>query len=102
MYDKIITMCWSIKEVNRNLKDRESMAGYSIDYLNKACSKLSDMLTSGGLDLEEKIDVVDRAGASKSMTLSEVADMLNDAKKIIEFNLIDNVDRWARSKSENA
>jgi hypothetical protein len=25
--------------------------------------------------------------------------MLNDAKKIIEFNLIDHVDRWAKSKN---
>jgi len=103
MYDKIITMCWSIKEVNRNLADREDiMVDYSISYLNKTCSKLSDMLTSGGLDLEEKIDVVNKAGVSKALTLGEVADMLNDAKKIIEFNLIDNVNRWAQSKSESA
>ncbi len=103
MYDKIITMCWSIKEVNRNLADREAiMVDYSISYLNETCSKLSDVLTSSGLDLGEKIEVVNTAGISNVLTLGEVADMLNDAKKIIEFNLIDNVNRWARSKSERA
>ncbi len=100
MYDKVITICWSIREVNKNLQDRESMADYSIEYLKKACRELSEMLTSGeGISLDEEIEVANRAGNATKFTLGEVAEMLNDAKKIIEFNLIDHVDRWARSKA---
>ncbi|MGC9514058.1 MAG: hypothetical protein ACP5EL_00190 [Methanocrinis sp.] len=100
MYENIITMCWSIREVNKNLQDRESMADYSIDYLKKACRELSEMLTTGkGVSLDEEIEVANRAGNATKFTIGEVAEMLNDAKKIIEFNLIDNVDRWARSQA---
>jgi hypothetical protein len=100
MYRDIVTICWSIREVNRNLRDRESMANYSINYLNKACSDLSSMLTSHQeIDQEEVIDVVDRSGQTKKFTVREIAEMLNDAKKIIELNLIDNIDLWARTKS---
>ena len=102
MYDKINTACWSIREVNRNLKDRDPMVDYSIEYLKKACSDLSTILTSGGVNLEEEIDVVDRAGQINKFSVREVAEMLTDAKKVIEFNLIDHIDRWARSKSESA
>jgi hypothetical protein len=103
MYENVITMCWSIREVNKNLQDRESMTDYSIEYLKKACQDLSRMLASGkAIDLEEEIEVVNRAGNATKFTVGEVAEMLNDAKKIIEFNLIDHVDLWAKSKSKNA
>lgn len=103
MYENVVTMCWSIKEVNKNLQDRESMTDYSVEYLKKACSDLSKMLASEkGEKLNEEIVVVNRAGDATKFTIGEVAEMLNDAKKIIEFNLIDNVDRWAKSKSQKA
>jgi len=103
MYENVVTMCWSIKEVNKNLQDREPMTDYSVEYLKKACSDLSKMIASGkGADLKEEIVVVNRAGDATKFTIGEVAEMLNDAKKIIEFNLIDNVDRWAKSKSQKA
>lgn len=103
MYDNIITMCWSIREVNRNLVDREQMADYSITYLKKACQDLSRMLASGeGFDQAEEIEVVNRAGKRMKLTIGEVAEMLADTKKIIEFNLIDHVDRWARSKANSS
>ncbi|MHC1631671.1 MAG: hypothetical protein ACXQT4_05225 [Methanotrichaceae archaeon] len=99
MYRNIITLCWSIKEVNKNLRDRESMTDYSINYLNKACSDLSAMLTSDeNIDPNEKIEVLNRIGQTKKFTISDVAEMLNDAKKIIEFSLIDRIDQWAKSK----
>jgi len=100
MYENVITMCWSIKEVNKNLQDRESMADYSIEYLKKACRDLSEMLTSGkDVSLDEEVEVVNRSGSSTKFTIGEVAEMLKDTKKIIEFNLIDHVDQWARSKA---
>jgi hypothetical protein len=103
MYDKVITICWSIKEVNRNLQDRESMTDYSIEYLKKACRDLSEILATGkAADLKEEIEVVNRSGKAAKFKMAEVAEMLNDTKKILEFNLIDNVDRWARSKLEGA
>lgn len=103
MYEDVVTMCWSIKEVNKNLQDRESMTDYSVEYLKKACSDLSEMIASGkGTDLTEEIVVVNRAGEASKFTVGEVAKMLNDTKKIIEFNLIDNVGRWAKSKSRKA
>ncbi|MGB3945200.1 MAG: hypothetical protein WBK88_10455 [Methanothrix sp.] len=103
MYDNVITTCWSIREVNRNLSDREQMADYSIAYLKKACQDLSRILASGeGFDQAEEIEVVNRAGRITKFTIGEVAEMLTDTKKIIEFNLIDHVDRWARSKKANS
>jgi hypothetical protein len=101
MYENVITMCWSIREVNKNLQDRESMADYSIEYLKRACKDLSQMLATGkGADLDEEIEVVNRAGKATKLTIGEVAEMLGDAKKIIEFNLIDHVDKWAKSKAK--
>jgi len=102
MYNNILTMCWSIREVNKNLSDRDTMTNYSVGYLKKACSDLSTILTSSGADLEEEIEVVDRTGETKRFTLREVAEMLSDAKKIIEFNLIDHVDQWARNRSDTS
>jgi len=37
MYRDILTMCWSIKEVNRNLSDRKPISEFSIKYLKNAC-----------------------------------------------------------------
>ncbi len=103
MYENVITMCWSIREVNKNLQDRESMADYSVEYLKKACQDLSEILATGkGVSLSEEIEVVNRAGKATKFTIGEVAEMLSDAKKIIEFNLIDHVDQWAKSKLKNA
>lgn len=103
MYDDVITMCWSIREVNRNLQDRESMTDYSIEYLKKACRDLSEMIASGrAADLEEEVEVVNRSGKAAEFKMAEVAEMLTDTKKIIEFNLIDIVDRWARLKVEGS
>jgi transposase len=102
MYENVVTMCWSIREVNKNLQDRESMTDYSIEYLKKACSDLAKMISSGkNAELKEEIEVVNRAGEATKFTLGEVAEMLGDAKKIIEFNLIDHVDQWAKSKTKN-
>jgi hypothetical protein len=103
MYENVVTMCWSIKEVNKNLQDRESMTDYSVEYLKKACSDLSEMIASGKtIDLKEEIVVVNRGGNATKFTIGEVAEMLSDTKKIIEFNLIDNVGRWAKSKSQES
>jgi len=100
MYEDIITTCWSIREVNKNLQDRESMESYSISYLKKACMHLSEILAAReGQD--EVIEVVDRAGKATRFTVGEVAEMLKETKKIIEFNLIDHVDDWAKSKAKN-
>jgi hypothetical protein len=46
----------------------------------------------------EVLVVVDNKGARKSFSLNEVAEMLYDARKIVELNLIDNISRWARAQ----
>lgn len=75
MYDDVITMCWSIREVNRNLQDRESMTDYSIEYLKKACRDLSEMIASGkAADLEEEVEVVNRSGKAAEFKMAEVAE----------------------------
>jgi hypothetical protein len=100
MFEDIQTMCWSIKEVNRNLSDRKSTADYSVIYLKKACSDLAKEIRDLSRSMPgEKIDVVDKAGAKRSLDLKEVSEMLYDARKIVELNLIDNIDRWARAHS---
>jgi hypothetical protein len=97
MYRDIITMCWSIKEVNKNLTDRKTTSDYSIKYLKNACSDLSSEIRKLAKTMpNEAIDVVDKKGQKKSLALNDVAEMLYDARKIIELNLIDNIDRWAR------
>ncbi len=98
MYQNIITMCWSIKEVNKNLSDRRSTVDYSIKYLKNACSNLAEMLRQVDKSFpSEAIDVVGSNGQKKIFKIKEVADMLYDAKKIIELNLINNIDSWARA-----
>ena len=97
MYRDIVTMCWSIKEVNKNLTDRRSTVDYSIKYLKSACSNLAGMLRQVDKSTpNEAIDVEGKNGQKRTFTLREVADMLYDTKKIIELNLINNIDSWAR------
>lgn len=101
MYRDILTMCWSIKEVNKNLSDRKSIADYSIKYLKNACSNLAGMIREQGMSMPgEAIEVTDKNGQKKKLALNDVAEMLYDARKIVELNLIDNIDRWARLHME--
>ncbi len=101
MYRDILTMCWSIKEVNKNLSDRRSTADYSIKYLKNSCSNLAGMLRQVDKSApNEAIEVVIGNGQKRTFTLREVADMLFDAKKIIELNLINNIDSWARAHAD--
>lgn len=100
MYSDILTICWSIKEVNKNLSDREALVDYSVRYLKKACSRLGEMLVQ--IDSQspgEEITVKDRDGRERRFLLKEISKMLLDAKKVVEFNLIDNIESWARSKA---
>ena len=97
MYRDILTMCWSIREVNRNLSDRKTTADYSIKYLKDACAKLAGIIKEVDKSIpNEAIEVMDSKGRKETFSLKEVADMLYDARKIMELNLIDNIDRWAR------
>ena len=98
MYRDILTMCWSIKEVNKNLTDRKITSDYSIAYLKNACSELALMVRDAGkASPGDSIEVVDKAGKKKSFALKDVAEMLYDTRKIMELNLIDNIDLWARA-----
>lgn len=100
MYSDILTMCWSIKEVNKNLSDREPLMDYTVRYLKNACSRLGEMLIH--IDSQspgEEISIRDRDGRERRFSLKEIAKMLLDAKKVVEFNLIDNIESWARSKA---
>ena len=98
MYRDILTMCWSIKEVNKNLADRKATSDYSITYLKNACSELALIMRDAGkASPGDSIEVVDKTGQKKSLALKDVAEMLYDARKIMELNLIDNIDRWARA-----
>ncbi len=100
MYRDIITMCWSIREVNRNLTDRKTTSDYSIKYLKNACSDLAMRMRELARSMpKEAIEVVDRKGQKKSIALNDVAEMLYDARKIVELNLIDSIDGWARAKA---
>ncbi len=99
IYRDILTMCWSIKEVNRNLSDRKPTSEFSIKYLKNACSDLAGMMREAGKSMpEESLEVVDRSGAKKNFKLQEVAEMLYDTRRIVELNLIDNISRWAGAK----
>jgi len=101
MYKDITTMCWSIKEVNKNLSDRKSTSDYSIKYLKSACSNLAVLIREIGKSLpKDTIEVVDKDGHKKGFLLNDVSEMLYDARKIIEFNLIDNIESWARARLE--
>ncbi len=99
MYRDILTMCWSIKEVNKNLADRKSTSDFSVRYLKNACSVLAQMMRNMGKTMpDEVINVVDKMGGKKSISLHEMADMLYDPRKIVELNLIDNISRWAKAR----
>jgi hypothetical protein len=99
MYKDIGTKCWSIKEVNKNLGDRQPLVDYSVNYLKKACSDLAVMLQDAGKkEPGEMIEVMDQSGKKRSFSLEEVAGMLSDVKKIVELNLIDHIDKWAKLK----
>lgn len=99
MYRDILTVCWSIKEVNRNLADRKSTSDFSIKYLKNACSNLAGLMREASKSMpQEMLEVVDKKGAKKSFSLQEAAEMLYDTRKIIELNLIDNISRWARER----
>ncbi len=96
MYRDILTICWSIKEVNKNLADRKSTSDFSIKYLKNACSLLAGQMLKISKSMpKEVLDVVDKMGMKKSFTFNEVAEMLYDTRKIVELNLIDNISRWA-------
>ena len=103
MYKDILTMCWSIKEVNKNLSDRKSISEYSIKYLKNACSELASMMRKMAKSMpDETLEVVDKTGHKKSIALKDVAEMLYDARKIMELNLIDNVGNWANARMDAA
>jgi hypothetical protein len=98
MYRDVITLCWSIKEVNKNLTDRKSTSDLSIKYLKNACRLLAGHLREmSKSDPREAIEVIDKKGGKKSFALAEVAEMLYDTRKIIELNLIDNIAAWAKA-----
>jgi hypothetical protein len=97
MYRDIVTMCWSIREVNKNLSDRKTVTDYSIKYLKNACSELAGMIRELGKSMpEEAIEVTDKKGQKRRISLNDISEMLYDARKIMELNLIDNIDSWAR------
>lgn len=101
MYRDILTMCWSIREVNKNLADRKSITDYSIKYLKNACSELAGMIREVSISVPgEVVDVTDKNGKMSKIYLSDISEMLYDARKIMELNLIDNIDRWARAQIE--
>ncbi len=98
MFRDILTTCWSIKEVNKNLADRKPTSDYSIKYLKNTCSVLAGQMRELGKSMpKEAIEVVDKSGQKKSFALNDVAEMLYDTRKIVELNLIDNISRWAKA-----
>jgi hypothetical protein len=103
MYRDIITMCWSIKEVNKNFSDRRATADFSIEYLKKACLKLSNLIRDLGKEMPDvALEVINDKGQKINFSLSDIADMLQDFKKILEYRLIDLLDGWARQQYEKS
>jgi hypothetical protein len=99
MFRDILTVCWSIKEVNKNLADRKSTSEFSIKYLKNACSVLAEQMRKIGKSMpNEVLEVDDKKGGKKSFTMHEVAEMLYDPRKIVELNLIDNISLWAKAR----
>ncbi|MEI6102446.1 MAG: hypothetical protein WCP70_00705 [Methanothrix sp.] len=99
MFRDILTICWSIKEVNKNLTDRKSTSDFSIKYLKNACSILAEQMRKISKSMpQEVIEVADKKGEKKSFTMHEVAEMLYDPRKIVELNLIDNISLWAKAR----
>jgi lipoate synthase len=100
MYQDILTICWSIKEVNKNLADRKQLTDYSIKYLKNACSELAGMIREVRSSRpQEAIEILSKDGQKKSLALKDIAEMLSDPRKIVELNLIDNIDLWARTQA---
>jgi hypothetical protein len=96
-------MCWSIKEVNKNLSDRRATTDFSIEYLKRACLKLSNLIRDLGKEMpDEALEVVNDKGQKIKFSLSDIADMLQDSKKILEYRLIDLIDSWARRQYEKS
>ena len=56
MFRDILTTCWSIKEVNKNLADRKPTSDYSIRYLKKACSVLAGHIRELGKSMPDEED----------------------------------------------
>jgi hypothetical protein len=97
MYKEVNTLCWSIKQVNKNLSDRKALADYSVSYLKSACEELSKIMLELADTLpKEAINVMEK-GKKRKVSLAETAEMLHDPKKIIELNLIDNIESWTRA-----
>ena len=64
----ISTICWSIKEVNRNLSDRQATSDYSI-VSQETCSDLVVIMRDlGRIPPDEKIEVIDK-NAKKALQL---------------------------------
>jgi hypothetical protein len=100
MYRDIKTICWSIKEVNRNLSDRKATADFSIKYLNKACQQLSELIRDLSKEMpNEAIDAENDKGQKMNLSLGDIAEMLKDSKKILEYHLIDLIDSWSQIKN---
>ena len=103
MYREIVTMCWSIKQVNKNLSDRMAISDYSIEYLKKACLELSDLIRDAGKEMpDEVLEVINDQGRKSKFPFSDIADMLQDSKKILEYRLIDLIDSWAKQEHEKS
>jgi hypothetical protein len=97
MYKEVNTICWSIKQVNKNLSDRKALADYSVNYLKAACEELSRIMLVLASSLpKEAINVLDK-GKNRKVPLAEAAEMLHDPRKIVELNLIDNIESWAKA-----
>ena len=96
-------MCWSIKQVNKNLSDRMAISDYSIEYLKKACLELSDLIRDLSKEMpDEALEAINDKGQKLKFSLPDIADMLQDSKKILEYRLIDLVDSWARQEHEKS
>ncbi len=99
MIEDILTLCWSIKEVNRNLSDRKATSDFSISYLKKACAELAmEMRDQAKSKPNETVEVTDKKGHKEKIVLAKASEMLHDARLIMEFNLIDNISLWAREQ----
>ena len=78
-------------------------ADFSIEYLKRACLKLSDLIRDLAKEMPDvALEVVNDKGQKIKFSLSDVAVMLQNPKKILEFRLIDIIDSWARQQYEKS
>ena len=78
-------------------------ADFSIEYLKKACLKLSNLIRDLGKEMPDvALEVINDKGQKINFSLSDIADMLQDSKKILEFRLIDLIDSWAGQQYEKS